>query len=66
VFGVRPTAHKPRAAAEKFFSAQQNNGRAATGIDHNVRARIAHLADKSEHDLNPMNSARSGEGPIRC
>jgi len=48
----RPDRHKPRAAARKNFSQRKkNNGRAATGIDHNVRARIAHLAYKSENDL---------------
>ena len=40
-----------RSRPKNFSQRKKNNGRAATGIDHNVRARIAHLADKSENDL---------------
>ena len=44
-----PTRSRPKISQRK-----KNNGRAVTGIDHNVRARIAHLADKSENDLKQM------------
>jgi hypothetical protein len=41
------SARPPITTRGKIFSQRKkNSGRAATGIDHNVRPRIAHLADK--------------------